>query len=136
MVLKETLRLYPLAVALLRLATKDTKLGTLDIPAGTQLYIPTIAIHHDAEVWGADASEFNPLRFAEGKVHHLGSFIPFGLGPTICVGQNLALVEAKVALAMILQRFEFVVSPSYVHAPMLLLTLQPQFGAQVLFRKI
>lgn len=136
MVLKETLRLYPPAVALNRLTTKDTKLGTLDIPAGTHIYMPVIAIHHDAEVWGADANEFNPLRFAEGKGHHLGSFIPFGLGATTCVGQNLALVEAKVALAMILQRFEFVVSPSYVHAPMLLLTLQPQYGSPILFRKI
>ncbi|XP_072984118.1 cytochrome P450 734A1 [Typha latifolia] len=136
MVVKETLRLYPPAVALNRITTRDVKLGSLDVPAGTHIYMPTLAIHHDVEVWGADANEFNPLRFADGKGHHLGAFFPFGIGPTICVGQNLALVESKVALSMILQRFEFDVSSSYVHAPMLLMTLQPQYGAQVLFRRI
>lgn len=136
MVLKETLRLYPPAVALNRLTTRSVKLGNLDVPSGTHIYIPQVAIHHDVEVWGSDANEFNPSRFADGKGHHLGGFLPFGIGPTVCIGQNLALLEAKVALAMILQRFEFTVSPSYVHAPMLLMTLQPQYGAQVLMRKI
>ncbi|KAJ0979675.1 hypothetical protein J5N97_015149 [Dioscorea zingiberensis] len=136
MVLKETLRLYPPAVALNRLTSRSIKLGKLDVPARTHIYIPTIAIHRDVDVWGADANEFNPLRFSEENVHHLGSFFPFGQGPTICVGQNLALTESKVTLAMILQRFKFTVSPSYVHAPMLLLTLQPQYGAQVLFQSI
>ncbi|XP_020087253.1 cytochrome P450 734A1 [Ananas comosus] len=137
MVLKETLRLYPPAVALNRVATRDARIGTLDIPAGTQIYMPIIAIHRDVELWGADANEFNPLRFGEDKGHYnLGTYFPFGIGPTICVGQNLALVEAKVALAMILQRYEFRISPSYVHAPMLFLTLQPQYGAQVLLHRI
>ncbi|OAY82214.1 Cytochrome P450 734A1, partial [Ananas comosus] len=137
MVLKETLRLYPPAVALNRVATRDARIGTLDIPAGTQIYMPIVAIHRDVELWGADANEFNPLRFGEDKGHYnLGTYFPFGIGPTICVGQNLALVEAKVALAMILQRYEFRISPSYVHAPMLFLTLQPQYGAQVLLHRI
>ncbi|KAL6910012.1 hypothetical protein ACP4OV_001270 [Aristida adscensionis] len=136
MVLKETLRLYPPAVFLSRTATRDVKLGKLDIPAGTRFDFPIIDIHRDLDVWGIDAEEFNPSRFADGKSYHLGAYFPFGIGPTICVGQNLAMLEAKVALAMTLQRFAFVVSPSYVHAPMLMLTLQPQYGAQVLVHKI
>nr|CAB3465284.1 unnamed protein product [Digitaria exilis] len=129
-------RLYPPAVFINRTATRDIKLGELDIPAGTRLDFPIIGIHHDGDVWGTDAEEFNPLRFADGKSYHLGAYLPFGIGPTICVGQNLAMVEAKVALAMALQRFAFTVSSSYVHAPMLVFTLQPQYGAQVLVQKI
>lgn len=136
MVIKETLRLYSPAVMINRIATKDVKLGGVDVPAGTFIYMPAIAVHRDTQVWGNDANEFNPYRFSATTGHHLGSFYPFGIGPTICIGQNLAMTEAKVALAMILQRFQFAVSPSYVHAPMLLLSLQPQFGAQVLLRKI
>ena len=136
MVLKETLRLYPPALFINRTATRDIKLGELDIPAGTRFDFPIIDIHHDRDVWGTDAEEFNPLRFAAGKSYHLGAYLPFGIGPKICVGQNLAMVEAKVALAMTLQRFAFTVSPSYVHAPMMVMTLQPQYGAQVLVQKI
>uniref|UniRef100_A0A0E0DR95 Cytochrome P450 n=1 Tax=Oryza meridionalis TaxID=40149 RepID=A0A0E0DR95_9ORYZ len=136
MVLKETLRLYPPAMFLNRMVNRDVKLGKLDIPAGTQLHFPILDIHHDVSIWGADADEFDPSRFAEGKSYHLGAYFPFGIGPTICVGQNLTMVEAKVALAMILQRFALVVSPSYVHAPMHGVTLQPQYGAQVLVHKI
>lgn len=136
MVLKETLRLYPPATFINRTATRDIKLGKLDIPAGTRLDFPIIHIHRDHEVWGMDAEEFNPSRFSDGSSFHLGAYFPFGIGPTICVGQNLAMVEANVALAMTLQRFAFTVSASYAHAPMLVFTLQPQFGAQVLVRKI
>lgn len=136
MILKETLRLYSPAVMINRLTTKNIRLSGLDIPSGTTIYMPTIAVHHDTQVWGDDANEFNPERFSANKGHHLGAFYPFGIGPTICIGQNLAMTEAKVALAMILQRFEFTISPSYVHAPMLLVTLQPQYGAQILLRKI
>ncbi|OAY67092.1 11-oxo-beta-amyrin 30-oxidase, partial [Ananas comosus] len=76
------------AVALNRVATRDARIGTLDIPAGTQIYMPIVAIHRDVELWGADANEFNPLRFGEDKGHYnLGTYFPFGIGPTICVGQ-------------------------------------------------
>ncbi|KAH9290194.1 hypothetical protein KI387_034311, partial [Taxus chinensis] len=60
MILNESLRLYPPVVALLRQADHDTKLGSLSIPAGTQLLFPIIALHHDEALWGENAKEFNP----------------------------------------------------------------------------
>ncbi|KAL2498360.1 Cytochrome [Abeliophyllum distichum] len=134
-ILNETLRLYPPVVMLMRQTSKNIKLGNLDVPANTQFNLPIAAVHHDPSIWGEDANEFNPQRFAEPR-KHLASYFPFGLGPRICVGQNLAVVESKLILAMILQQFSFAISPSYVHAPILSWTLEPQYGAHLIFRRI
>lgn len=135
MILKETLRLYNPINRLLRRTFKNVKVGSLNIPGGTEFYIALADAHHDTEIWGPDANEFNPSRFADPP-KHLGSYFPFGLGSRNCIGRNLALVEAKIILAMIIKQFSFVVSPSYVHAPTVTLTLQPQYGAHILVRRI
>ncbi|KAK0577343.1 hypothetical protein LWI29_031625 [Acer saccharum] len=137
MILNETLRLYPPAVNIMRQTSNkaNVKIGSLDVPAGTQLYLAQTAVHHDTDIWGEDANKFNPMRFNESR-KHLASFFPFGLGPRVCVGQNLVAIEAKVVLASIIQRYSFTLSPTYVHAPMLFLTLQPQHGAHILFSRI
>uniref|UniRef100_A0A7N0US72 Cytochrome P450 n=1 Tax=Kalanchoe fedtschenkoi TaxID=63787 RepID=A0A7N0US72_KALFE len=135
LIINKTLRLYPPVVMITRNVVKNIKLRSIDIPAGTQVYLPMTAVHHDPEIWGEDAQNFNPWRFNEPR-KHLGAFFPFGLGPRICVGQNLALVEAKLALAMIIKHYSFEVSPTYRHAPMQHLTLQPQHGVQIILRRI
>ncbi|XP_057827264.2 cytochrome P450 CYP72A616 [Cryptomeria japonica] len=135
MIFNESMRLYPPIVTLFRQTEKPMKLGRLTIPAGTQLQIPILAMHHDPSVWGDNVYEFNPERFREGiskAAKHPNAFMPFSLGPRVCIGQNFAILEAKVVLAMILQRFSFVISPNYIHAPVHSLSLKPQFGAQVI----
>ena len=139
MILNEALRLYPPVALLTRIVHKETKLGNLIIPAGVEIALPTILVHHDYELWGENAKQFNPERFSEGiskATKGQVSFFPFGGGPRICVGQNFALVETKMALSLILQNFSFEMSSSYAHAPCSIITLQPQFGAHVILHKI
>ncbi|XP_050245993.1 cytochrome P450 72A14-like [Quercus robur] len=139
MILNEALRLYPPAASLLRIVHKETKLGNVIIPAGVEIALPTILVHHDYELWGENAKQFNSKIFLEGiskATKGQVSFFPFGGGSRICVGQNFALVETKMALSLILQNFSFETSSSYAHAPCSIITLQPQFGAHVILHKI
>ncbi|CAN6574462.1 unnamed protein product [Malus baccata var. baccata] len=129
-VINESLRLYPPATVLPRMAFEDIKLGDLHIPKGLSIWIPVLAIHHSEELWGKDANEFNPERFAS-KSFTPGRFIPFATGPRNCIGQSFAMMEAKIILAMLISQFSFTVSPNYRHAPVIVLTIKPKYGVQV-----
>uniref|UniRef100_A0A0E0JLF3 Cytochrome P450 n=1 Tax=Oryza punctata TaxID=4537 RepID=A0A0E0JLF3_ORYPU len=139
MILYEVLRLYPPAVTLIRQTYKQIEIGGVTYPAGVIIELPVLLIHSNPDIWGSDVHEFNPERFAEGiskASKDPGAFLPFGWGPRICIGQNFALLEAKMALCMILQRLELELAPSYTHAPQSIVTLRPMHGAQIKLRAI
>ncbi|KAJ9173068.1 hypothetical protein P3X46_016243 [Hevea brasiliensis] len=131
MVINESLRLYPPATVLPRMAFEDFKLGDLHIPKGLSIWIPVLAIHHSEELWGKDANEFNPDRFASKSFSAGRHYIPFAAGPRNCIGQTFAMMEAKIILAMLISRFCFTISDSYRHAPVIVLTIKPKYGVQV-----
>ncbi|KAJ1410276.1 Cytochrome P450 [Sesbania bispinosa] len=138
MVLHEVLRLYPPVPKTMRYTKCETKVGNISVPAGVEVYLPLILVHYDDKYWD-NPEEFNPERFAKGVSKACKdqiAFYPFGWGPRICLGQNFALIEAKMALALILQHFSFQLSPSYTHAPYDHITLKPQYGASIILQRI
>lgn len=138
MIIYEVLRLYPPVPMMTRAVQKETQLGNLLLPSGVQLSLPIFLIQRDQTLWGEDANEFNPQRFSEGiskATKGQVSFIPFGWGPRICIGQNFGLMEAKMALSLMLHSFTFELSPSYIHGPMTIITTQPQYGAHIILHK-
>ncbi|KAL4586428.1 hypothetical protein LXL04_011064 [Taraxacum kok-saghyz] len=140
MIVEESLRLYPPVPAIKRKVAREVRLGEMTLPPNMELYISPLAVHHDPTIWGDDVHMFNPDRFEGGIANATkntpASFLPFGFGPRNCVGLNFALVEAKIALVMILQRFKFKLSPNYVHAPVQVFMVRPQHGVQILLHAL
>uniref|UniRef100_A0A1D1XMK0 Cytochrome P450 734A1 n=1 Tax=Anthurium amnicola TaxID=1678845 RepID=A0A1D1XMK0_9ARAE len=138
MVIQETLRLYAPAFFTSRETLQDLKFGDIHIPEGTIIRIPISKLHTDPEIWGPDAHEFNPERFAQrisGACKFPHAYIPFGLGTRSCVGQHFAMVELKIVLSLILSKFTFSLSPKYCHSPAFRLTLEPEFGVPLMMNK-
>lgn len=112
----ESLRLYPHPPVLLRRAQVDDTLpGNYKVNPGQDIMISVYNIHHSPQVWER-ADEFIPERFdLEGPVPNETNtdyrFIPFSGGPRKCVGDQFALLEAVVALAILLQNMEFELVP-------------------------
>ena len=107
----ETMRLKPVAPFQGLQAVRDTTVGDVRVPAGTLLWC---VVRHDSvdEAHFANAAAFEPERWlgATGEAHAAGSAkrvsIPFGAGPRVCPGRYLALLEMKMALAMLLAGFD------------------------------
>lgn len=139
MAINESLRLYPPVAVVSREALKDMKFGNVKVPKGVNLWTLVTTLHTDPEIWGPESYKFNPERFANGitgacKIPHL--YMPFGVGPRVCLGQNLAMVELKILISLILSNFSFSLSPRYNHSPSLNLVVDPGHGVDLLVKKL
>ncbi len=102
----EAMRLYPPVYLVGRETIRETELGGYRLPAGSVLLMSQWVVHRDPRSFD-DPGSFRPERWAEPASRTLPRFayFPFGGGPRICIGQPLALMEAKLVLATICQRF-------------------------------
>ena len=107
-VFSEALRLYPPGYFLIRKAREDFYVNGVSVPPAVEIMVPVYAIHHNPNFWD-DPEKFDPERFSlEAKSNrHSCIYLPFGNGPRNCIGMRFALLEAKIALANIIKRFEF-----------------------------
>ena len=105
-VVSEGLRMYPPVWVTARTAAVPYAYRGLEIPAGSLLLVPQIAIHRDAR-WYPEPMRFNPDRFlpeaSAARPRH--AYFPFGAGSRICIGENFAWMEAVLVLACVIRKW-------------------------------
>ncbi len=105
-IIDETLRLYPSGGLFSRTVTADTQLGGQPLPAGTPILFSPYLIHRRPDVY-PDPGAFDPDRWpSAGGGRTRGTYLPFGGGARICIGERFALTEAVLALAAITARWQ------------------------------
>jgi cytochrome P450 len=106
-IVDETLRLHPVSWANNRVCVEDDELGGYHIPKGTMIMIPIRYLHRNPEHWDKP-NDFYPERWQEkhGGARHRFAYMPFGMGPRVCLGQHFSLLESTMALAKIYERYE------------------------------
>lgn len=128
MVVEEAWRLYPPAWLITRRATATDEIAGARIPAGAVMVISPYVLHHSAEYWPAP-DRFDPTRFQSGAPAPTHcTFLPFGAGPRLCIGNRLAEVEAQLILATLAPHFAPVHVSTRPVALNPLVTIRPRGG--------
>ncbi|MEH2294095.1 cytochrome P450 [Nostoc sp.] len=136
MVIKETMRLYPVVWNLDFQASRDCEIGGYYVPAGCTIFMSQWVMHH-SDRYFEQPQAFNPERWAGDLEKQLprGVYLPFGNGPRTCIGKSFALMESVLLLATIAQKFKMVLVANQSLVPQPTITLQPQNGIKVLLSR-
>jgi cytochrome P450 len=131
MVVAESMRLFPPAWAVSRLAVEDAMIGEWLVPRGAVVVASQAVTHRDPR-WFPDPDRFDPLRFtAEAKASRPKlAYFPFGAGPRICIGEGFAWMEAVLIVATIAQRWKLELVSRDV-TPQASITLRPKGGIRM-----
>ena len=129
---KESLRLYPPVYFDGRQAEAQVVLDGVTYPEGTVAMFAPYSLHRRPERW-PDPERFDPDRFlpAAEAARSRFDWLPFGIGPRVCIGMGFALMEGQLVLARMLQQARFALVDSEAEPPMPSATLRPSRGVPV-----
>jgi cytochrome P450 len=133
-VVQETLRLYPTAYMIGRRATEPVTIGRHVVPAGSYVLVNVLGMHRRADVF-ADPDAFVPARFApDAPAVARNAYIPFGIGPRVCIGNQFAIMEAMLLCAVLFQAVDPGADATDIE-PEPLITLRPRNGIPFTVRR-
>ena len=124
-VVHEALRLYPPAFTLVRQARDDDDAGGTAVSRGAVVFIAPWVLHRHRRLW-RQPEVIDPARFLPGApAPDRFAYMPFGIGPRICVGAQFALTEATLVLASMIQAFQIERVDDETVEPIAIVTTQP-----------
>ena len=134
-VIDESLRLHSPIHSISRVAMVDNTVGGFHIPAGATVAVSMYAIHRQAHLY-PNPEVFDPTRFAPEQVaaRHRFAYLPFAAGHRNCIGAGQALVELKLIVSRIAQRFELELAPGHKVEPAPGTTMFPRYGMKMRIR--
>ena len=132
MVFEEAIRLYPPAFSLTRVAAADDQIGPHHIRKGAMVTLSPWVTHRNPRLW-PDPERFDPERFLPEAVQqrHKFAYFPFGGGPRVCIGNSFALMEGRLILAALAQRYRLRLEPGHPVEPLGRITLRPRHGMRM-----
>ncbi|HEY3566795.1 MAG TPA: cytochrome P450 [Thermoanaerobaculia bacterium] len=128
-VAQESMRLYPPFWFINRTSRDADEIGGYPIPAGAQILISVYSTHRHPEIWEVPEA-FRPERFEPAAVaaRPRHSYLPFGTGPRMCIGRNLAMMEMQLILALVAQRYRPRRAPGFFVDPKIGTSLRAKGG--------
>jgi cytochrome P450 len=134
-VIDESLRLHSPIHSISRVALEDNSVGGFHIPKGVTVAISMYAIHRQERLY-PNPEVFDPARFSPEQVatRHRFAYLPFAAGHRNCIGAGQALVELKLIVARIAQRFELQLAPGHKVEPAPGTTMFPRYGMKMKIR--
>ncbi len=131
-VITESLRLYPAAWGMARLAVEDHEIAGYAVTKGMGVAMAQWVVHRDPR-WYDAPEEFRPERWEDDLLKRLPRFayFPFGGGPRQCIGNAFALMEAALILATIARKFRLLLVANHPVVPLASITLRPRHGVRV-----
>jgi len=124
-VINESMRLYPPAYFIDRIALENDAFGDYKIEPNTSMLFSIYEIHRHPDFW-ENPEEFNPSRFEDERLlKYSPYFLPFGAGPRMCIGNNFAMYEMILAVTQLVNKYKITpVNPKIEILP--LITLKPK----------
>lgn len=136
-VIDESLRLYPPFWMIDRIALKDDEVAGVRIPAGAMVIPYIYGTHRNPAQW-QDAESFDPRRFEpeRSKERHPFAYIPFGGGPRVCLGSNLAVMQMLMIVVAFVRRYDFALAKDEPVAIQPMMLLRPSGAVTMKFRAV